>query len=103
MTVAIKFTGLEIEATSLKASRMVKYDYVPAGWTTCCFEVEPMWNSRFGTTDSNLINWILEHMTGRFGIFHKEPPRVVVYFEDEQDAILFRILEGDKAWTQTQS
>ena len=94
----VRFTGLEIQPEEL--NRKVKGP-IPLHWTRHQFMldefVEPEWD---------MTTWINNNLTGRWaiGVFHTPEGTIVVLgFENGNDAVMFRFLEGETAWREKSS
>lgn len=85
----ISFTGLELSPQELTAFR-VHPGPIPADWTTVCFKHD-------GFDERRIIEWVMENIDGRFGIILSYP-RAIVFFENEIDAVIFRLKDGDNAF-----
>ena len=46
-----------------------------------------------------LKSWLLENVNGRMGLI-KTYDKMVIFFEDSNDAILFRLKDGAEAWRE---
>lgn len=95
----VRFTGLEIQPEEL--NRRVKGP-VPLDWTRHQFlleddYVEPEWG---------MTSWINRHLNGRWAMasFHSVKGTIVVLgFENGNDAVMFRFLDGETAWRENYS
>lgn len=84
----IQFTELEVEVSNLKAFRHMRLSRIPANWN--------MVTVKSNDSDSNLINWIMKNLQGRFCVFGNHHPYLIIGFEDMQDLIVFKLLDGEK-------
>lgn len=95
----VRFTGVTI------AARDLLYGYegrkatlpCPATWTRLEFDIDGFYDNVLGKVDS----WICQSINGRWGSYighggHK----AVVFFEDDNDAVLFRLMSGETAWKE---
>ncbi len=95
----VRFTGLDIRPEEL--NRRVKGP-IPLHWTRHQFlleddYVDPEWS---------MTSWINRNLTGRWTIssFHGLKGTIVVLgFENGNDAVMFRFLEGETAWRDNTS
>lgn len=100
MTNSIQFTDYTAPENTLKLNRQVFFDHIPVNWHTIVVtdnETNKPFSYGGSFNVSTAANWIIENTHGRFGIINKQFHGMVFYFEDDQDAILFRLLEGEKA------
>lgn len=91
----VKFTGLEILPQDL--NRRVNGP-IPNDWTRHQFLLDENHN---GFTEWALSSWINKTLHGRWAIktfFGANGITVVLGFEDGNDAVMFRLLEGETAW-----
>lgn len=89
------FTGVEIDPEELlyeHTARLVKSPY-PSHFTRLEFtSPDHTINSLYATN-----NWIRQNVFGRWGSYISENMKtVVLFFEDDSDAILFKLLDGPK-------
>jgi long-subunit acyl-CoA synthetase (AMP-forming) len=98
----IFFTEFELDAASLlfeHGPRHVKTP-APAHYTRIEFTVaDYMANILQGVNA-----WIKNNLSGKWSSYMLENTQdVVLFFEEDSDAIMFRLLEGDKAWIEMAS
>jgi hypothetical protein len=86
---SIQYTGLSLNPREMIWSRVVEGPY-PAHWARIVVRVE-------GFNQRPLTQWTLENTNGRFGLI-QQFPKIVLYFEDTNDAILFRLKDGQEAY-----
>ena len=89
--------GVEIEPWML--INRVYEGPTPAHWVRHQFHVESM----FSDPTYPLNDWLANNIHGRWTInslFHHEGMIVVIGFEDETDAVMFRLMDGETAWRQ---
>lgn len=94
----VRFTGLEIEADQL--NRRVKGP-IPLHWTRHQFSMEGYDDPEWG-----LASWINRNLNGRWTIASAaglDGTVVVLGFESGNDAVMFRLLEGETAWKEDKS
>jgi hypothetical protein len=89
------FTGAEIDASILlyeHTDRYVKSPY-PCSYTRLEFT-----SSQYSIGNLNNVDaWIRQNIFGKWGSYIAENQQtIVVFFEDASDAILFKLLEGEK-------
>jgi hypothetical protein len=99
----VVFTGLTVVNTRLLMSgRKLSNGVIPSNWTRVTFDTGeryPMmgvdqWIGR------NLVNrWSCGCFTQRKGDA-STVTTVMLAFEDEQDAVMFRLMEGETAWVK---
>ncbi len=88
MQETINFTGLEVRRGDLLCNRIHPGPF-PVKWPRIVIEHNDF-NMR------PIQSWVIENTFGRFGLIQSYP-RIVIYFEDEYDAVLFRLKGGDEA------
>ncbi len=90
------FTGAEIETSILlyeHTDRRINCPY-PCHYTRLEFASPQYTISNLSAVD----NWIRHNVFGKWGSYISENMQtVVLFFEDASDAILFKLLDGDKA------
>lgn len=88
---SVQFTGLEIRPCDLAWRRILPGPF-PAHWQRVAFSYR-------NSETWKLRAWLLEHMNGRMGLITTFN-LAVVYFEEINDAILFRLKDGPEAWCE---
>lgn len=90
------FTGAEIETSILlyeHSDRRINCPY-PGHYTRLEFSSPQYTISNLHAVDG----WISQNIFGKWGSYISENMQtVVLFFEDASDAILFKLLDGDKA------
>lgn len=91
----VKFSGVDIDPHQLFRRRK---GFIPSGWTRHQFSTE------FSFVDINGVGaWIEERLNGKWAA-HSIPTQegsiVIIGFEEANDAIMFRLLEGEKSAKQ---
>ena len=94
----IKFTGLEIDPKELIPGRCLK-GVIPTHWTRLRFEIERS-SRRFYI---ELLNrWLFANITGKWisnvVTLQGGAQMVIVAFESDTDAVMFRLQGGETAW-----
>jgi hypothetical protein len=89
----ISFTGLEISPTDLWMRRVHPGPY-PASWRRWSFDCDK-------EEVQTITLWLLDAINGRFGV-QKTKGRAIVFFEDEGDAVTFRLRDGDRVLNEGQ-
>ena len=92
----VRFTGSDFDPTLL--NRRV-YSPTPANWARHQFIVESCYND----PDWALSEWIRNNIFGRWTlnpIITMDGLVVVIGFEQDTDAVMFRLLEGETAWRE---
>jgi hypothetical protein len=98
----IRFTGLTVPSSALLfegGSRRVQAPY-PANLIR--YQIP---NKHFDSKMLEKVNkWLEDTISGRWGSYmSRDQLNMVIMFEDADDAILFKLLDGDTAWnTQAQ-
>lgn len=91
----VKFSGVDIDPRQLFRRRK---GYIPADWTRHQFTAEVSHVDIHGVG-----RWIEERLNGKWAA-HSFPCRegsiVIIGFEHANDAIMFRLLEGEKSAKQ---
>lgn len=82
----VSFTGYNVYPRETAIMR-VYHGPVPAAWTLIRVKTEAY-------SHSTLESWLLENIDGRFGLLINYP-YVHIYFENEIDAVMFRLKGGD--------
>ena len=91
----VKFSGLSFDPKALLCRRVQKP--TPAHWSRHQFTVEGWYHE----TNWQLIAWINSNLVGRYtlNLFTSTGGTLVVIgFEDDVDAVMFRLKEGETAW-----
>ena len=70
----------------------------PVNWTRHQFIV-----NEFFYEDRSLVEWLTERMSGRWTLNYSSNyttvgSRIVIGFESESDAVMFRLMDGETAW-----
>jgi hypothetical protein len=87
----VSYTGYELSNTDLVSSRVVEGPF-PVSWARIVFRMDDF-NTR------PLLTWVIENTNGRFGILTGYP-LTALYFEDDLDAVLFKLKDGHEAWRE---
>ena len=93
----VRFTGLDIQPEEL--NRKVKGP-IPLDWTRHQFMLE----DDYVDPEWAMTSWINRTLNGRWTmqVFHVQDGTIVVLgFENGNDAVMFRFLEGETAWRET--
>lgn len=85
----ITYTGLQLTPSDLVMYR-VHPGPIPVHWTTVIFRHE-------GFDERKIIEWVMENIDGRFGVILNYP-QAIVFFENDIDAVMFRLKDGDNAF-----
>lgn len=93
----VRFTGLTIPATSLLFGYEGRkfHGVPPAKWQ----RVEIQHDSADGRELDRIDSWLSKNIEGRWASFalqHGAP--VVVFIEDDNDALVFKLKGGETAW-----
>jgi hypothetical protein len=83
----VHFTGLSLKGDELFTSRFHE-GVIPAHWT----RISMVENLSIAANK----RWIEENLTGRYAIY-KAFGRTNLFFEDKSSAVLYKLLDGDKA------
>ena len=86
----ISFTGLVISPRELVGNRIHQGPY-PASWIRVVIDND-------FPDEKKIAKWVLENTDGRFGVCYQD--RATIYFEDDIDAIIFRMRGGDDVLTE---
>jgi hypothetical protein len=86
MPETVQFSGLEVDPVALTRRRVVHAPFPPT-WTRLTV-ASPSFDIR------KIETWLLENVGGRFGLTGNYP--VAIYFEDDVDAVMFRLKDGEK-------
>lgn len=88
----VAFTDLELNPREMMWFRVVEGPF-PASWAKLLLPPPSHAATR------SVIQWTLENVNGRFGVIDSYP-NSAIYFEDTNDAILFRLKDGHEAWKE---
>ncbi len=93
----VHFTGLEVDPISLIKGRQHK-GAIPPHWPRVRFESDGIFSL------DKLNRWIGANISGRWQTYSVargfSKRTVVVAFEDDSDAVLFRLKGGETAWQE---
>lgn len=96
-----KFTGLAINPRELLYPFGGRKQHCPPppSWVRVDFNLEYRQQFSNRLISDSVDLWISKHMTGRWSSYTSQASNIymVVYFELEDDAILFKLMGGDKA------
>ena len=98
----VRFTGLTVSSASLLYGYDGrKYDGIPPpSWARVEFDNNHMVSREMDRVDS----WIAKTIAGRWASRQiRNGNRFVVSFEDDSDALLFKLMNGETAWLEEQS
>lgn len=89
----ILFTGMSVDFDKLRNQRIIRAPF-PSTFT----RVETSVNNLFMSDwYDNLNTWLIDNIAGCFGVYQKtQSAKVIIFFEDQNDAILFRLLGGSE-------
>ena len=95
----VKFTGLTLNASDLLGfygNRKIKGPF-PAEWTR--LEI-PLSQFAFDVHYADLMDdYIAAHLTTRWGLYvDYTSQKLVVFFEDSEDAVMFKLMDGASAF-----
>lgn len=94
----VKFTEVEIETVELLFPQgRKKRGHWPADWTRHQFTVDAGYHDVTGQIDQ----WLAETIEGRWGSYSVPTADgyriVVIAFEQSNDAVMFRLMDGERA------
>ena len=96
----VKFTGLQIDPWQLLKGRYVT-GIISSNWCRIRFEID-----QEGNLDK-INRWVSANINGRFASYIIQIRFglriVVIAFEDDPDAVMFRLKGGETAWRMEQS
>jgi hypothetical protein len=95
----VKFTGLTLNASDLLGfygNRKIKGPF-PAEWTR--LEI-PLNHFEYGTNYTDMMDeYISSHLSTRWGTYMDfTRQKIVVFFEDSEDAVMFKLMDGASAF-----
>lgn len=93
----INFTGLSINARDLlngRGARKAAAPY-PSDWTRVEFQTDFFESKRLERIDA----WLEKTIGSKWGSY-QQGSQIVVMFESDDDAVLFKLMGGDTAWKQ---
>lgn len=96
----VKFTGLTILSTELNRAVVGP---IPLHWTRHQFLLA---DEYFHPENWSFVSWINRNLNGRYNVSVAYVPKgsvVVIGFENDNDAVMFRLLEGETAWRENDS
>lgn len=94
----VRYSGAEFDARKLLERRHM--GPIPLDWTRHQFKVD----GRYSDPTWTLSNWISENLHGRFTLnatIIQDGYLVVIGFEQVNDAVMFRLMDGETAWCET--
>jgi hypothetical protein len=71
---------------------------LPANWLRHQFNT-----GLFDDPDRKIEDWITNNLYGRWMMYYATSPQgltIVIGFEEANDAVMFRLLDGDTAWLE---
>jgi hypothetical protein len=104
----LRFTGLELDPMDLLQSRQLRDSPIPEEWTRIRFEID------FEKEKDvlKIEDWVGRNTDGKWSIYSfstgsqsksRYNRTVVVAFELDVDAIMFRLKSGEVAWNEEQT
>lgn len=93
----ILFTELEIDAVNLLSEHSNRHiaSPAPASYTRIEFTIQEYLSNIL----YNVNDWIKNNLSGKWSSYMLENTQdVVIFFEEISDAIMFKLLDGEKAW-----
>jgi hypothetical protein len=98
----VRFTGLEFDPMEMLQSRQLKDTYIPTEWSRIRFPVD------FNADEEKIKQWVDKNTDGKWSIYtflhnHQNAglaQTVVVAFELDVDAVMFRLKSGEVAWNE---
>jgi hypothetical protein len=95
----VKFTGLTVNASDLLGyfgNRKIEAPF-PMDWTR--LEI-PVTNFEYGTNYTDMMDeYIASHLSTRWGAYmNLAAQKIVVFFEDSEDAVMFKLMDGASAF-----
>jgi hypothetical protein len=91
----VKFTDFDFD-TNILYRRV--HQPIPATWARHQFQLES-----YDDPERALAEWLTNNLYGRWVLNCKMTVNgytVVIGFEEDKDAVMFRLMEGDTAWQQ---
>lgn len=91
----VEFTELSLDPSALTNSR-IEYGIIPLEWIRIRFETK-------GHILSKLNRWLEKNIEGRWAnyiIFKTGKYIVVQAFEDDADAVMFKLKNGETSWDE---
>ena len=98
----IRFTGLTLQSSALLFEGGARRIQAPYPANLIRHQIS---NKHFDSKMFEKVNnWLEDTISGRWGSYmSRDQLNMVIMFEDADDAILFKLLDGDTAWnTQAQ-
>jgi len=97
----VRFTGLTVPTDALLYpfhKRKIPAPY-PANWTRIQFNTKTYEDQLLTRTDL----WLSKNIAGRWGSYERDNgTSVVIMFESDDDAMIFKLMGGDTACLETQ-
>lgn len=103
----VRFAGLEFDPMDLLQSRQLRDSPIPEEWTRIRFEVD----FERETDICKIEDWLERNTDGKWSVYsfstgsaskRRYNRTIVVAFELDVDAVMFRLKSGEVAWNEEQ-